>query len=139
MLGWTDLSPRRRLVAVVRIALLLAAALGLLVLAWIIPGWQAISAIPEAEIKSVNVLEARIESIKTTAQIIIGALVFFTLWVAWRRANAADRTAESAQQTVRVAQEGQITERFTKAVEQFGNSESTAIRLGGIYALVWCN
>ena len=76
------------------------------------------------------------------AQIILGALVFGTLWVAWQRAKAADRTADAAQrtaeasqQTVRVAQEGQITERFTKAVEQLGNSESMAIRLGGIYAL----
>ena len=44
------------------------------------------------------------------------------------------RTAEAAQQTVAVAQEGQITERFTRAIEQLG-SDKIAIRLGGIYAL----
>ena len=35
---------------------------------------------------------------------------------------------------MQVAQEGQITERFTRAIEQLG-SEKMAIRLGGIYAL----
>ena len=35
---------------------------------------------------------------------------------------------------MRVAQEGHITERFTRAVEQLG-SERLEIRLGGIYAL----
>ena len=57
-----------------------------------------------------------------------------TLYVTWRRVKAAERTAEAAQQTVAVAQEGQITERFTRAIEQLG-SDKIAIRLGGIYAL----
>ena len=132
VLGWTDLFPRQRLVVVVRSASLLVTISGLLVLAWIIPTWQTGSVIPATQI----------ESVKTMAQIILGALVFGTLWVAWQRAKAADRTADAAQrtaeasqQTVRVAQEGQNTERFTKAVEQLGNSESMTIRLGGIYAL----
>ena len=50
-----------------------------------------------------------------------------TLYLTWRRANAAEWTVE-------VSVEGQITERFTKAVEQLG-SDNTAISLGGIYAL----
>jgi hypothetical protein len=39
--------------------------------------------------------------------------------------------------TWRTAQEGQITDRFTKAINQLGEAgpEKTAIRLGGIYAL----
>ena len=60
--------------------------------------------------------------------------MFGTLYVTWRRVIAAERTAEAAQQTVAVAQEGQITERFTRAIEQLG-SDKIAIRLGGIYAL----
>lgn len=68
------------------------------------------------------------ELVKTLAQIVLGILVVGTLWVAWRRATAAE-------QSVEVANEGQITERFTRAVEQLGNQESMAIRLGGIYAL----
>jgi hypothetical protein len=31
--------------------------------------------------------------------------------------------------------QGQITERFTRAVEQLGNADSVHVRLGGIYAL----
>jgi uncharacterized protein YjbI with pentapeptide repeats len=37
--------------------------------------------------------------------------------------------------TFRLNQEGQITERFTRAVEQLANKEQLDIRLGGIYAL----
>jgi hypothetical protein len=31
--------------------------------------------------------------------------------------------------------QGQITERFTRALEQLGNADSVHVRLGGIYAL----
>ncbi len=64
---------------------------------------------------------------KTLIQIIGGVVVFVGLWLTWRRIVATE-------DTVKVAQKGQITERFTKAIEQFGNKEVT-IRLGGIYAL----
>ena len=56
----------------------------------------------------------------TYAQIIGGMLFLLGLYVAWQRLG--------------VAREGQITERFTRAVDQLGN-KSLAIRLGGIYAL----
>ncbi len=37
--------------------------------------------------------------------------------------------------TLLTAREGQITERFTRAIEQLGNDDRVEIRLGGIYAL----
>jgi len=43
-------------------------------------------------------------------------------------------TVEASRQQLRVTQEGQITERFTRAVDQLG-SESRDVQLGGIYAL----
>jgi len=43
-------------------------------------------------------------------------------------------TVEANRQQLRVTQEGQITERFTRAVDQLGN-ESKDVQLGGIYAL----
>jgi hypothetical protein len=98
---------------------------------WAVPTWETISEISTLKER----VASQIEFVKTMAQIILGALVFGTLYFTWRRVAAAERTAEAAEQTVKVAQEGQITERFTKAVEQLGNSESMAIRLGGIYAL----
>jgi hypothetical protein len=42
--------------------------------------------------------------------------------------------ATAALRQVRVAREGQVTERFTRAVDQLGH-ESLDVRLGGIYAL----
>jgi hypothetical protein len=44
------------------------------------------------------------------------------------------RRIRAAERQVLVAQEGQITERFTRAIEQLGN-ERMEVRLVGIYAL----
>jgi hypothetical protein len=56
----------------------------------------------------------------TLAQILGGAALLFGLYFTWR--------------TLQVDREGQITERFTRAIDQLG-SERLEIRLGGIYAL----
>src|SRR4051794_27804872 len=37
--------------------------------------------------------------------------------------------------TLQLNREGQITERFTRAIDQLGNEKSIDVRLGGIYAL----
>ncbi len=63
----------------------------------------------------------------TLVQILTGILVLVGLYWTSRRVLAAE-------ETVRVAQEGHITDRFTKAIAQLGDKE-VAIRLGGIYAL----
>ena len=63
----------------------------------------------------------------TLVQIITGILVLLGLYWTSRRVLAAE-------ETVRVAEEGQVTERFTRAIAQLGDKEM-AIRLGGIYAL----
>ena len=57
---------------------------------------------------------------RTLAQILTGGGLLVGLYLGWRR--------------VRAAEEGQITERFTKAIAQLGD-DKMAIRLGGIYAL----
>ena len=63
----------------------------------------------------------------TLVQIITGILVLVGMYWTSRRVRAAE-------ETVRVAEEGQVTERFTRAIAQLGDKEM-AIRLGGIYAL----
>ena len=63
----------------------------------------------------------------TLVQILTGLLVLAGLYWTSRRVLAVEAN-------VRVAQEGHITERFTKAIEQLGD-DNMAIRLGGIYAL----
>jgi hypothetical protein len=67
------------------------------------------------------------EARKTLAYIMGGILAIIGITLAHRRIRALERQ-------VLVAQEGQITERFTRAIEQLGSPEM-AIRLGGIYAL----
>ena len=71
-----------------------------------------------------------VEQQVTLVQIITGLLVLVGLYWTSRRVLAAE-------ETVRVAEEGQITERFTRAIEQLGQEGEgkMAIRLGGIYAL----
>ena len=90
---------------------------------WIVPTAQTVSRLPVEE-SSVLV---QIELVKTMAQIALGVVVLGTLYVGWRRADAAERTVE-------VAREGQITERFTRAVDQLGSGKPS-VRLGGVYAL----
>ena len=64
---------------------------------------------------------------RTLAYILGGILAIIGITLAHRRIRALERQ-------VLVAQEGQITERFTRAIEQLG-SDKMEIRLGGIYAL----
>src|SRR5829696_516895 len=45
-----------------------------------------------------------------------------------------ERTQETTRETLRITEQGQITERFTRAIDQLGETE-LEIRLGGIYAL----
>lgn len=59
--------------------------------------------------------------------------IYFT----WRNLN---ETRESAQQNLRLTERGQITERFTRAIDQLGEIDNEGdkrleTRLGGIYAL----
>jgi len=56
----------------------------------------------------------------TLAQMLGGVAIGISLYYTWQRNN--------------IAQDGQITDRFTKAVDQLGNRK-IEIRLGGIYAL----
>ena len=64
---------------------------------------------------------------RTLAQILGGLALLYGLYLTQRRIVATE-------DNVRIAQEGQVTERFTRAIEQLGN-DNLAIRLGGIYAL----
>lgn len=57
-----------------------------------------------------------------------GSLVFITAFIGWEN-------LKSTQKSISVAEEKQITERFSKAVEMIGNEHSIHLRLGGIYAL----
>jgi hypothetical protein len=107
---------------------------------WKIPQWQAASwegRIDEA--KEIAKLEN--DARTTLVQAIGGAVLFIGLWFTWRNMRLAEKniqvTQETALRTFESTREGQITDRFTKAIAQLGEAgpEKLAIRLGGIYAL----
>ena len=47
---------------------------------------------------------------------------------------ASQHAVEEAQRTLEVTEQGQYTDRYTKAIGQFGSKEID-MRIGGIYAL----
>ena len=107
--------------------LLVLGGLGVLVLVggalWHVPQWQA-EYVKEYPYQLAKLTD---EYRRTLAQGIGGFFLFVGLYLGWLRVKAA-------QDNVRVAEEGQITERFTRAIQQLGD-DKMAIRLGGIYAL----
>jgi hypothetical protein len=84
-------------------------------LLWKLPQWQ-VAAVPEMKDR----IDLESKSRQTMAQILGGAALLVGLYF--------------TSQTLRTTQEGQITDRFTKAIDQLGK-DTLAIRLGGIYAL----
>jgi uncharacterized protein YjbI with pentapeptide repeats len=84
-------------------------------LLWKLPQWQ-VAVVPEAKDR----IDLESKSRQTIAQIVGGAVLLVGLYF--------------TSQTLRTTQEGQITDRFTKAITQLGDN-NLAVRLGGIYAL----
>ena len=82
-------------------------------------------------------LKAIVEFLKNLAQVFTPLLLLVGIIVAFRRIKAAEDQAAAALRQAETAEEGQITDRFTKAIEHIGKPgrENLAIRLGGIYAL----
>ena len=74
----------------------------------------------EFDVSLANV-QAITSSIGTIATIVGGAVLYLNFRV-------ANRNAE-------IAEDKQVTERFSKAIEQLGNKEQLQVRLGGIYSL----
>jgi len=89
---------------------------------WKLPGWQ----VSRSNATDENRFDRENEARKTLAQIVGGMFVLFGLY--------------SSLNTLDLSREGQITERFTRAIEQLGASDAAGqpkleLRLGGIYAL----
>lgn len=70
---------------------------------------------------------------QSVIQVCGGLLVLFGLYLTYRRIRASEKQADAFK-------EGQITERFTRAIDQLGSvdkdgNKNLEIRIGGIYAL----
>jgi uncharacterized protein YjbI with pentapeptide repeats len=99
----------------------------------------------QAQINAKEYMELR-NNIRTgLAQAVGGSAILIGLFFTWRTTRVTERnlritqesvraTQENAYRSLQISQEGQITERFTRAIEQIG-SDRLEIRLGGIYAL----
>ena len=82
-----------------------------------LPEWeQQIQKIPEAKDR----IATQNELFKTILQIAGGSVLIIGFYFTWK--------------TIHVSQEGQITDRFNKAVDHLGQA-NMSVRLGGIYAL----
>jgi uncharacterized protein YjbI with pentapeptide repeats len=95
----------------------------LVMLGWL--GWRWIDL--SRALEKAERVRAETEAVKTLAQVLGGGVLLYGIYLTLRRIRALERQVE-------VAQEEQVTERFTRAIEQLG-SEKMEIRLGGIYAL----
>lgn len=91
---------------------------------WKVPQWQ----LKGENLEAGRRIQLENDLRKTLAQIMAGAFILIGGYLAWRRVTALERT-------VAVTQEGQITERFTRAIQLLGDRENLEVRLGGIYAL----
>ena len=101
---------------------------------WLLPRWQAARS---QGLTAGNRFDRENEARKTLAQIIGGVLVLAGLY-------SSLQTFSLQQHTFDLQREGQITDRFTKAIDQLGAVETgpdgkpkinLEVRLGGIYAL----
>lgn len=93
---------------------------------WLVPKWQVSSLRENYDKKELSQLENEFR--KTLAQILGGIAIIVGLFAIWN-------TMEVSRRTLELTQEGQITERFIKAINQLGDKKKLEVRLGGIYAL----
>jgi uncharacterized protein YjbI with pentapeptide repeats len=96
-------------------------------LLWKVPQWQAAAWARTGSSNPRELFQIENESRGTLGQILSGVAVLTGLIFAWQQLG---QTSDN----LRVSEEGQITDRFSRAVDQLGSDQFT-IRLGGIYAL----
>src|SRR5215217_4014895 len=118
------------------VLLLEVAAIGLVVgLIWYLsPLFSAGDSLPMADRK--DMVQGFASTAQAAAVGLAGAVGFIGLIFTWRSLR---QTRQATERTLELTQQGQITERFTKAIEQLGGGEgenkTIELRLGGIYAL----
>lgn len=81
----------------------------------------------QGNVTEIELIEMKNKIRATFTQIAGGIAVLFGLYITHKRMDIAENNLQ-------ITQEGQITERFTRAIDQLGD-EKAEIRLGGIYAL----
>lgn len=114
----------------------------LLILAvWHIPKWQMASLkntqgnTNESEFgRAKERLKLEDDARKTFVQIAGGVLLLIGFYLTYKTLELNRQTLDLNYKTQELSREGQITDRFTKAISQLGDDQIT-VRLGGLYAL----
>ncbi|MFM9369928.1 pentapeptide repeat-containing protein [Streptomyces sp. Da 82-17] len=115
---------RSRLLAVAAVAGALAV---LAVVIVVLPGLVVDRDLGGAQVSAAQRLAA-VNNVRTTlVQAVGGAVVLFGAYATWRQLRVN-------QEGLNATREGQVTDRFSRAVDQLG-SENTDVRIGGLYAL----
>lgn len=107
--------------------LLLGLAIGAVWVLWRVPQWQAEAWAEQEGADPRERFEIENQSRATLGQILSGVAVLTGLVFAWQQLGSTTRS-------VQLSEQGQITDRFSRAVEQLG-SDNLSARIGGIYAL----
>jgi uncharacterized protein YjbI with pentapeptide repeats len=70
-------------------------------------------------------------------QAVAGLVLLLGAYFTYRQVQNSTRALQHTQEQIEIARAGQVTERFTRAIDQLGQhgSDKLDIRLGGIYAL----
>ncbi|MGP3965344.1 pentapeptide repeat-containing protein [Nonomuraea sp. 3N208] len=95
--------------------------------------------------KAADAVRAQQETRGLLLQALVGLAVFLGAYVTWRQflvsreqlqlnLRATAEQLQAARDQLAIAQQGQITDRFTRAVDQLGSSQ-LVVRMGGIHAL----
>ena len=88
-----------------------------------IAAWAYIQPVTPAEKK---------DFVQLVTQMLGGVILLASLGFTWFNLSV---NLENARETLRVTQEGQLTDRFLRAVEQLGNKDKLELRLGAIHSL----
>lgn len=109
------------------VCVLATAVLWAIYLFWKVPEWQAASRKGQAGMGPKELFDIENAARGTIGQMLGGVAVITGLLFAWQQLG-------NTTETLQASQEGQLTERFTRAVDQISADDLT-VRLGGIYAL----
>jgi hypothetical protein len=82
-----------------------------------------------------NIRQTFVQALGLLGGLIGGAALLGGLYFTAQTLRTSQKTLQVNQETLQTTQQGQITERFTKAIEQLGDQERLMVRLGAIYAL----
>jgi hypothetical protein len=111
---------------------LVVIALGLLIGCTVVfPRYLAASDLDHAKVSPTDLAQARNDVRTTLLQGFGGMVLLLGAYLTWRQTQVS---RAAGHEELRLSREGQLTDRFTRAVEQLGN-EDVAVRVGGIYAL----